>query len=260
MDRAFREAPRRFFADKGLPAIDHAIPDVVFSNRLNLHAASPSLWPPAADWNDTHCVCGEFFMPDDVEPWAPSLSLRAFLEEGPPPALLTLGSPEHMAPERARNLLVESARHAKTRAIIQTKTSDAEGRDGDLYFLPWAPHGRLAPSCSVVVHHGGAGTTHMALRAGKPSVVLPFIAEQQMWAKRLRQVGAAGKHLSFWKATPEEVGSRIREALQSEPIQRGASAMADAMASEDGTGVATRRLEALVNEARPSPHKSGPSS
>jgi sterol 3beta-glucosyltransferase len=251
MDFAFREAPRKFFASKGLPPIRHTIPDVIFSDRLNLHAASPSFWPPAGDWSDIHSVCGEFFMPEAVESWAPSPSLHAFLEDGPPPALLTLGSMEHMAPEKVRNLLVESARHAKGRAIIQTKTSDDEGRDGDLYFLPWAPHHLLAPSCAAIVHHGGAGTTHMALRAGKPSVVLPFIMEQQLWAKRLQHVGAAGKPLSFWKVNPQQVGLRIREALESESLKRAAAVMAIAMASEDGTGVATRRLEALAGEGRP---------
>ncbi len=248
MDMAFTKAPRKFFAEKGLPTIRHAIPDVVFSDRLNLHAASPSFWPPAPDWPDIHCTCGELLMPLEAEAWAPSTALRAFLEEGSEPVLLTLGSWEHMAAERVQKLLMASARHAKTRAIIQTKTSNDEVRDGDLFILPWAPHRRLVPSCSVVVHHGGAGTTHMALRAGKPSVVLPFIIEQRLWAKRVEQVGA-GTGLSFWKATPEKVGAMIREAVDSASLQRGASDMAKAMAGEDGSGIATRRLEGLVSGA-----------
>lgn len=249
MDMAFRKAPKKFFADKGLPPIRHAIPDVVFSDHLNLHAASPSFWPPAPDWSDIHCVSGEFFMPTDAEGWAPSPSLRAFLEEGAQPVLLSLGTWELMAPDRVRSLLVDSARHAKTRVIVQTKLSTDEGRDGDLYFLPWAPHRHLISSCSAVVHHGGAGTTHMALRAGKPALALPFILEQRMWAKRLEQVGA-GRWLSFWKATPEKVGSLIRDVAASEPFARRAAEMAGAMAGEDGTGMATRRLERLVSERR----------
>jgi UDP:flavonoid glycosyltransferase YjiC (YdhE family) len=244
-DMAFREAPRNFFAAKGLPPIRHVIPDVLFSDDLNFHAASPSFWPAAPDWSEIHCVCGEFFMPVQAEAWGPSPALRAFLDEGPAPVLMTLGSWEHMAPERVRTLLIESARHAQMRAIIQTKTSSDEGRDGELYFLPWAPHRHLAPSCSAVVHHGGAGTTHMALRAGKPSLVLPFILEQRMWAKRVEHVGA-GSWLSFWKATPQKVASHIRSVAASAPLQRRASEIAVAMADEDGTGVATARLERLV--------------
>jgi sterol 3beta-glucosyltransferase len=248
MDMAFREGPRKFFAAKGLPPIRHAIPDVVFSDALNLHAASPSFWPPAPDWSDIHCVCGELFMPDDVETWSPSPALRAFLDEGPSPVLLTLGSWEHMAPARVRAMLAESARSSGMRAIVQTKLADEETRDGDVYVLPWAPHRHLAPLCSAVVHHGGAGTTHMALRAGKPAVVLPFIIEQRMWANRVEHVDA-GRWLSFWKATPAKVAALIREVASSALLREGAQRMAASMAAEDGAGVATRRLEQLGERA-----------
>jgi sterol 3beta-glucosyltransferase len=246
LDMAFTKAPRKFFAEKGLPPIRHAIPDVIFSDRLNLHAASPSFWPAAPDWTDIHCVCGELNMPLEAEAWVPSPALEAFLRDGSEPVLCTLGSWEHMAPERIQTLLVASAREAKLRAIIQTKTSHDERRDGDLFFLRWAPHRHLAPLCSAVVHHGGAGTTHMALRAGKPAMVLPFILEQRMWAARVKKVGA-GDWLSFWKATPAKVAALLRGVVHSAPLQQRASDMAKAMADEDGTGVATQRLERLVN-------------
>ncbi len=245
MDRAFLAAPRAFFAKKRLPPIAHAIPDVIFSEQLNLHAASPAFWPPAPDWSDIHCVCGEIVMPDDAEPWQPSNALRAFLDEGEAPALMTLGSWEHMLPDRARAFLVASARASKRRAIVQTKLAREETREGDVFVLPWVPHRQIISSCSLVVHHGGAGTTHMALRAGKPALALPFILEQRMWGARIERA-RAGRALSFWKATPEKVGALVREFSASEDLHAGARAMADAMASEDGGRVACERLELLA--------------
>ena len=39
------------------------------------------------------------------------------------------------------------------------------------------------PSCRAVVHHGGAGTTAIGLRAGIPTLILWFsIHDQPMWA------------------------------------------------------------------------------
>jgi UDP:flavonoid glycosyltransferase YjiC (YdhE family) len=245
MDMAFRAAPRKFFAAKGLPRIRHVIPDVVFSEQLNLHAASPSFWPPAPDWSETHCVCGELAMPDDAESWVPSPALRAFLDEGPPPVLLSLGSWEHIVQERGLALLLDSARASGLRAIVQTKRSEVEAREGTTFILPWAPHRRLAPMCSAVVHHGGAGTTHMALRAGKPALVLPFILEQRMWANRVARAGA-GRWLSFWKATPERVGALVREVVRSAAFRDRAERMAASMSQEDGAGLAMRRLEQLA--------------
>jgi UDP:flavonoid glycosyltransferase YjiC (YdhE family) len=252
MDMAFAATPRRFFAAKGLPRIRHVIPDVVFSDHLNLHAASPSFWPPAPDWAETHCVCGELAMPDDAEPWAPSSALRSFLNEGPPPVLLSLGSWEHIVQDRGLDLLLASARASGLRAIVQTKRSDVEVREGETFILPWAPHRRLAPMCCAVVHHGGAGTTHMALRAGKPALVLPFILEQRMWAKRLARCGA-GRWLSFWKATPERVGALMREVVSSVALRERAERMASSMVNEDGAGVAVRRLEVLAAASTASP-------
>jgi sterol 3beta-glucosyltransferase len=98
--------------------------------------------------------------------------------------------------------------------------------------------------CSAVVHHGGAGTTHMALRAGKPALVLPFILEQRLWAKRVEEVGA-GRWLSFWQADPQRVARVLRAVVESSALRQGAEQMARSMASEDGSGMAVRRLEAL---------------
>jgi UDP:flavonoid glycosyltransferase YjiC (YdhE family) len=85
----------------------------------------------------------------------------------------------------------------------------------------------------------------MAVRAGKPALVLPFIFEQRMWAKRVERA-KAGRSLSFWKATPERVGELLREVASSPALRENAQRMAGSMTDEDGTGVAVKRIEALV--------------
>src|SRR5258708_9892738 len=52
------------------------------------------------------------------------------------------------------------------------------------------PHDWLFPRVAAAVHHGGAGTTAAALRAGVPSVVVPFFADQPFWAWRGSAPGA----------------------------------------------------------------------
>ncbi|HEX6244216.1 MAG TPA: glycosyltransferase [Polyangiales bacterium] len=245
MDLAFRGPARKFFAQKQLPPIRHAIPDVLFSDRLNLLAASPVLYPPAPDWSDAFRMTGELRMPRSVEPWQPSAALQAFLERGAP-VLMTLGSMEHMAPARALALMQQSARLAGVRAIIQTKTGHDEGQDGDLYYLPWVPHEALAPHCALLVHHGGAGTSHAALRAGRPALLLPFIFEQGLWAKQLVRVGAAGPPLSFWRARPKTVARAIEAALASAALRQAAERAAERMASEDGSLTAASAIERVM--------------
>jgi sterol 3beta-glucosyltransferase len=243
LDVQFRKRPARFFAARGLPPVRHVMPDLLFSERLNLHAFSPVLVPPAPDWGPLHRAVGQLALEAGHERWRPSAELEAFLGEGEAPVLLSLGSMEHLAPARARELLVGAARAARVRAIVQTKREEGERRDGDVFVLPWAPHHALLPRCAAMVHHGGAGTTHAALHAGVPAVVVPFIPEQRAWAGRLRAVGAAGRDLPFWKATPEGLAGRIREALDSGALRARARECAGLLAREDGVATAVGLVE-----------------
>ena len=45
-------------------------------------------------------------------------------------------------------------------------------RPGNVYLVGHCPHSWLFPKCSAAIHHGGAGTTAAALRAGIPSLVV----------------------------------------------------------------------------------------
>ena len=156
---------------------------------------------------------------------------------------------EFLAAERARDLLAGAARRAGVRAIVQSKIDNAEGRDGQLYFLPWAPHSSVVPLCCAMVHHGGVGTSHAALRAGVPSVVLPFGYDQMEWARQLKRAGV-GECVPFWRATPDSVGAAIRSTIDSRHMRPRAAELAKAMVSEDGTGVATRLLEEFARHPR----------
>lgn len=261
LDLAFLKPSRRFFARHGLPAPRHAIPDVLLSERLDLAACSPSLFAPPSDWGERHVVCGDFVLPADAQPWSPAPELQAFLDEGEKPVLVSFGTLEHLAPERARALVLGAVREAGVRALVQTKVGEGgEGRDGDVYFLRWADHRHLLPRCRAMVLHGGAGTTHAALRGGVPAVVVPFIFEQGLWGGLLHRAGSATRPLSFWKATSASLGARIREAVGSEPMRRRAAELAARVAGEDGVGEAVRRLERLAAQGVQSMVSTGASS
>ncbi|MBI5549558.1 MAG: glycosyltransferase family 1 protein [Deltaproteobacteria bacterium] len=248
IDMAFLKPAAKFYASKGLPRVRHALTDVNMSERLNLIGTSPALFTHPADWGSRSVLCGHFGMPEAAAPWQPTPALREFLEAGEKPILVSLGTMEHLAPERARDLVTSALRQAGVRAIVQTKVGGAgaeEGRDGDLFWLRWAPHHRLLRHCSAMVLHGGAGTTHAALRGGVPGVVLPFIFEQRLWGNLLHRAGSAPKPLGFWKATPEKLAALIREATTSEALRHRAAELGAKVADEDGAGVAAKLLENL---------------
>ena len=126
----------RFWTRWGLPPIRSVVDEVMCSDRLNLLAASPTLWPAAPDWDERFRVSGFLAMPEHGEPWQPPARLQAFLDAGPPPVFLTLGSSQQVDPEPSATLLVEAARRARCRALIQMQGTAVapDTVDGDLYF------------------------------------------------------------------------------------------------------------------------------
>jgi len=60
----------------------------------------------------------------------------------------------------------------------------------------------------AVVHHGGAGTTQSATLAGKPSVIIAHIGEQEYWGTELRRRGIAGKTLWRRRVTAAALARR----------------------------------------------------
>lgn len=53
----------------------------------------------------------------------------------------------------------------------------------------YLPHSWLFEHCVAVMHHGGIGTTTLALKAGLPVVVCPFQSDQHYWAEQLNWLG-----------------------------------------------------------------------
>ena len=63
-------------------------------------------------------------------------------------------------------------------------------------------HAAIFPMCRAVVHHGGAGTTAAALRAGTPMLILWLWLDQPVWATGITElkVGARTTICGRYKA------------------------------------------------------------
>lgn len=118
--------------------------------------------------------------------------LEAFLDAGPPPLYAGFGSMTDSAAEATTACLLEAAEAAGLRVVLSRGWAGlGDGPTNDRVFVadPLC-HARLFPRVAAVLHHGGAGTTHAAARAGVPQLVVPHLADQFYWAQRLRVQGA----------------------------------------------------------------------
>lgn len=78
--------------------------------------------------------------------------------------------------------------------------------------VDWLPLRALLPTCSAVVHHGGAGSTFAALVAGTPQLVMPAGGDRAMNAALIHQRGV-GMTLEPADVTPETLTSALRDLL-----------------------------------------------
>jgi UDP:flavonoid glycosyltransferase YjiC (YdhE family) len=241
--RAFRKATNAARASIcGLPPRG-----AIWKNHPILYGVSPSLVPQPRDWPANARICGQWARAQ--REWAPPRALQDFLAAGDPPIYVGFGS---MAGFDRQGLLGEViAAVAGRRVLFFPGWSEVETSALPANFFPVGetPHDWLFPRTSMAIHHGGSGTTHSAARAGVPSVVVPFAADQFFWADRLRQLGVSSGAVSAGHLRASNLARSIAFA-ESSAARSQARALRERMAAEDGLAEARAVIEALMSKER----------
>ncbi len=229
----------------GYPPTGAAVP--------RLHAYSRHLLPPTDDWAETEQVTGYWFQPHLTE-WSPPEPLMRFLAGGSPPVYVGFGSMPSQDADRLTGMVVAALDRVGQRGILATGWGglQAGDRSDRIHVLDAAPHDWLFPRCAAVVHHGGAGTTHEALRWGRPSVVCPVFGDQPFWGRRVAALGAGPPPLPQKRLTSAKLADALAVALQPETAGK-AQAAADGIGAEGGSGTAAALIDALSPPAPPVP-------
>ena len=212
-----------------------------------LHAFSEHVVPPPSDWPGSARTTGYWFLEQSAD-WTPPPELEAFLTAGPPPVYVGFGSMAGSDPRRLTRIVIESLREAGVRGIISTGWGglQAEALPETILQIDQAPHAWLFPRMAAVVHHGGAGTTAAALRAGKPSVIVPFFGDQPFWGRRVHMLGAGSRPLPHKKLTAEKLAAAIKEVMSNQDIRKRAEDLGEQICREDGIGNAVAIIEKIM--------------
>ena len=223
----------------GLPRRPFFGPSARQLERTRLYYAySPTVIPRPADWPERIHVTG-FWFSDPPPGWTPPPDLVGFLESGPPPVYVGFGSMPSGSAEDTLKLILKALELSHQRGILLSGWAGI-GKDRKLpeyaFGVESVPHSWLFPRMSAVVHHGGAGTTGAGLRAGVPSIVTPFVADQPNWAKRIEALGVGPRAIPFRELTAELLADAIRQATSDSAMRQRASALGEQIRREDGVG------------------------
>jgi hypothetical protein len=90
--------------------------------------------------------------------------------------------------EGTLTMILRALDRSHQRAILHSGwagVGDGRSLTADASVVQSVPHNWLFPRAAAVVHHGKARTTGAGLRAGVPSVHIPFVADQPSWGRRI---------------------------------------------------------------------------
>jgi UDP:flavonoid glycosyltransferase YjiC (YdhE family) len=178
-------------AREGLaPARDNPI--LMFSPHGTLALFSRVLGQPQPDWPPHTVLTGFPFYENGESALDPAL--REFLNQGEPPVVFTLGSSAVLHPGEFYEESLQAVRRMGCRAVFLTGPDPAT-RPAELpnsvFAADYVEFSSLFPHAVAVVHQGGIGTTAEVMRAGAPSLVVPFMHDQPDNAFRAKRLGIA---------------------------------------------------------------------
>ncbi|MFF3935339.1 glycosyltransferase [Streptomyces phaeofaciens] len=198
-----------------------------------LHGFSPLVVPRPGDWPSELDVTG-YWWPYDRERRLPA-AVRDFLDAGPPPVFVGLGSATVPDPARLSAEVVRALRRAGLRGVIQRGWGGLTADGDDMLTVDEVPHSLLFPETAAVVHHCGAGTTAAGVRAGVPAVPVPIQFDEGFWADRLVTLGVAPAALPLRRLTAERLAAALVRATREPGFGERARELGARVREEDGT-------------------------
>jgi rhamnosyltransferase subunit B len=224
---------------KGNPFIDDK-----FSPYLTIALFSPLLAKPQPDWAANTVMAGFTFYDGSTE-ITPELQL--FLDSGTPPIVFTLGSAAVLDPGNFYQESLQAAKQLNRRAVLLIgKNTPPENLTKDIIAVSYAPYSQIFPHACAIVHQGGIGTTAQALRAGRPTIVMPYSHDQPDNAARVERLGTS-RTIELKNYSALRVVKELNELLDNPSYANKAIQISKIVQAEHGVGVA---CDAIVKQLK----------
>ncbi len=211
-----------------------------------LYGFSPFVVPAPADWGADNHVTGYWFLDSDAN-WTPPPVLLDFLQAGPAPVYIGFGSMSSRNPQETAELALKALKKTNQRALLFSGWGGLQKTDlpDSVMMIDSTPHAWLFPRVAAVVHHGGAGTTAAGLRAGVPSIVIPFNFDQPFWGKRVHELGVGPELIPRSKLTVDRLAQAIQEAVTNTTMRQRAADLGEKILAEDGIANAVEIIQQI---------------
>ncbi len=204
------------------------IKNALISNKT-IYTISPSLFSRPDYWNENIKVLG-YHERNKIVNWNPDKKLCDFLEKHHKILFITFGSMSNPKPDEKTKIIIEILERNKIPTIINTASGgliEPKKYDSDLiHFVSRIPYDRIFPKMYAVIHHGGSGTTHMALKYGCATMIIPHIIDQFVWNKIVYNKSVGPKGIRIDKITTKNLEPKILELMNNSSFKKNAEKIA----------------------------------
>ncbi|MBD8488935.1 glycosyltransferase [Echinicola sp. CAU 1574] len=163
--------------------------------------------------------------------------LEAFIAIHEKLLFVTFGSMTNPDSEGKTKVLMEVIHHLKIPTVINIAAGgllNPEQYDPDLVcFITQVPYDYILPKMYAMIHHGGSGTTHLSLKHGCASMIVPHIIDQYMWNEILNNVGVGPKGMEIGKFKTKYLLPKLKDLWENEAYKSKAKEIAIKMEQEN---------------------------
>ncbi|TRX58857.1 glycosyltransferase family 1 protein [Fulvivirga sp. M361] len=208
----------------------------ILKNGKCIYTISPSLFSRPGYWNQNLKVLG-YNEKKKNDNWHPDKDLTEFIERHDKILFITFGSMINPEPEKKTKIFLDILEKNKIPAIINTASGGLVPPDKfdpeQVHFVSQVPYDRIFPKVYGVIHHGGSGTTHLALKYGCATMIIPHIIDQFVWDKIIYDIGAGPKGIKISNISQKALEPKVLELINNSDFKKKAERIGDQMNKED---------------------------
>ncbi len=208
----------------------------IIHSRKFIYTISPSLFPRPGYWESNIKVLGHQELKRKTD-WKPEKKLTEFIEKHEKILFITFGSMPNPEPKQKTKIILEILERNKIPAIINTASGGLVKPDKFnselIYFVSQISYDWIFPKMYAVIQHGGAGTTHLAIKYGCATMIIPHFMDQFVWDKITFDMGVGPKGIKISRITNKNLEPKVLELLNNRSFKENSEKIGDQMKKED---------------------------
>ena len=208
----------------------------IVHNRKFIYTISPRLFPRPDYWESNIKVLGHHALMKETD-WKPKKELTEFIDKNEKILFITFGSMTNPEPERKTKIILEILERNKIATIINT-ASGGLVKPGNfnselIYFVSHIPYDWVFPKMYAVIHHGGSGTTHLALKYGCATLIIPHFIDQFIWDEIISELGLGPKGIKISRITNKNLEPKVLELHNNKSFKERSERIGNQLGKED---------------------------